>query len=143
MSNSADSDQISIEAAYKAMCSFFYNVTNLFTNIMTASGRNHNSSSNFGVHQHHRLELGNDYSEEEDDFTFGPSSGTLASQLLTLDQQIRVKNFLCEIFELNKSLMLNESLKVAQQASSTVLIFLEAMERGKLTFEQRYPHGLS
>ena len=143
MSNSSDSDPTSIEAAYKAMCSFFYNVTSLFTNIMTASGRNNNTSASFGFHQHSRLELDNDFSDEEENFTFGQQSETLASQLLNPEQQARVKQFLCEIFELNKSLMLNESLKVAQQASSTVLIFLEAMERGKLTFEQRYPHGLS
>lgn len=38
--------------------------------------------------------------------------------------------------------MMNDSLKVAQQASSTVLIFLEAIERGRLTFDERYPQGI-
>jgi len=38
--------------------------------------------------------------------------------------------------------MMNESLKVAQQASCTLLIFIEAMERGKLTFEHVYPNGI-
>ena len=37
---------------------------------------------------------------------------------------------------------MNDSLKVAQQASSTVLIFLEAIERGRLHFELSYPQGL-
>lgn len=54
-----------------------------------------------------------------------------------------MKSFLCKIFDISKNLMLNESIKVAQQATQTVYRFLLAMERGKLTFEQAYPNGVS
>lgn len=54
-----------------------------------------------------------------------------------------MKRFLCEIFELSKQLMMNESIKVAHQACSTILLFVEAMERGKLQFEHVYPNGVT
>jgi len=39
--------------------------------------------------------------------------------------------------------MMNESIKVAHQACSTILLFVEAMERGKLQFEHVYPNGVT
>ena len=72
-----------LEAAYKAICTFFHNVTQYFTNIMTASGRN--NSRAFGMN-HQRLELNYDFEDDDDeDFGGGGSSG-LANQLLTADQ---------------------------------------------------------
>ena len=37
---------------------------------------------------------------------------------------------------------MKQSLKVAHKASQTILILVEAMERGKLNLEQQYPNGL-
>ena len=54
MRNTGEIDSNSIEAAYKAISSFFYNVTTLFTNILTASGRNnHSGGVSFGMHREH------------------------------------------------------------------------------------------
>jgi len=39
--------------------------------------------------------------------------------------------------------MMNASLKVANQASATILLFVEAMERGRLTFDEAYPNGMA
>ena len=84
MENAEDfSDQL--EAAFKAICTFFHSVTQYFTNIMTASGRNNNSS--FGM-QHQRLQLDYEFEDEDDDgdnWHGGHRGGVggLASQLLT------------------------------------------------------------
>ena len=95
---------------------------------------------------HHRFQLSYDHHNDDDgDFSDDENHrpGGLASQLLAVEQQARVKQFLCEIFEISKTLMLNDSLKVAYQASLTILIFVEAMERGKLMFENVYPNGIA
>ena len=66
----------------------------------------------------------------------------MADQLLTQEQQGRVKIFLYDIFELSKGLMLSDSLKVSVQAGLTILTIVESMERGRLSFEQQYPNGM-
>ena len=75
-----------MEAAYKAICSFFHNVTQLFTNIMTASGRNNHSGPHASMIQHQRLEMGHDFSDDED-LDYNGGRGGLANQLLTQEQQ--------------------------------------------------------
>ena len=57
-----------MESAYKAICNFFHSVTQLFTNIMTASGRNNNRGrhGHHSMMQHQRLEMNHDFSDDED-----------------------------------------------------------------------------
>ena len=76
-----------VEAAYKAICNFFHNVTQLFTNIMTASGRNNHNGrhGHYSMMQHQRLEMGHDFSDDEER-EFDEGRGGLAAQLLTPEQ---------------------------------------------------------
>ena len=38
---------------------------------------------------------------------------------------------------------MSAQIKIAHEACSTILLYLEAMQVGKLTFEQAFPNGLS
>ena len=97
-SNASDEDTANMEDALKAICGFFYKVVLLFTNILTASGRNSYGQGSVDLmRQHHRLELSYpEYGDEgasSDEEEFKHERGNrgnrdgLASELLTEEQQ--------------------------------------------------------
>ena len=84
MTQATDDQPDNCEPAYKSLCSFFQNVTNLFTNLLTATGRNSRDLQRFSqlpnrASMNHR---DNDYGSDDDTPT---EAGQLASQLLTPD----------------------------------------------------------